>query len=42
MSALEIGGFVGSLAAGFITDRAVARVSRQRQIGQKITWVTDF
>ncbi|KAK2828854.1 hypothetical protein Q5P01_019888 [Channa striata] len=25
MSALEVGGFVGSLAAGFISDRAVAR-----------------
>lgn len=25
MSALEVGGFVGSLAAGFLTDRAVAR-----------------
>lgn len=28
MSALEVGGFVGSLAAGFLTDRAVARVSK--------------
>lgn len=28
MSALEVGGFVGSLAAGFLTDRAVARVSQ--------------
>lgn len=27
MSALEVGGFVGSLASGFLTDRAVARVS---------------
>lgn len=27
MSALEVGGFVGSLAAGFLSDRAVARVS---------------
>lgn len=26
MSALEVGGFVGSLASGFISDRAVARV----------------
>ncbi|KAG7247641.1 hypothetical protein CRUP_030287 [Coryphaenoides rupestris] len=25
MSALEVGGFVGSLASGFISDRAVAR-----------------
>ncbi|KAM9347921.1 glucose-6-phosphate exchanger SLC37A4b isoform 2-T2 [Symphorus nematophorus] len=25
MSALEVGGFVGSLASGFVTDRAVAR-----------------
>lgn len=29
MSALEVGGFVGSLASGFITDRAVARVSNR-------------
>lgn len=27
MSALEVGGFVGSLSAGFLSDRAVARVS---------------
>lgn len=27
MSALEVGGLVGSLAAGFLSDRAVARVS---------------
>lgn len=27
MSALEIGGLVGSIAAGFLSDRAVARVS---------------
>jgi len=27
MSALELGGFVGSLTAGFLSDRAVARVS---------------
>lgn len=26
MSALEVGGFVGSIAAGFISDKAVARV----------------
>lgn len=26
MSALEVGGLVGSLAAGFLSDRAVARV----------------
>lgn len=26
MSALEVGGFVGSLAAGFISDKAVAQV----------------
>lgn len=31
MSALEVGGFVGSLASGFLTDRAVARVSRQEE-----------
>lgn len=29
MSALEVGGFVGSLASGFISDRAVARVSNK-------------
>lgn len=27
MSALEVGGLVGSVAAGFLSDRAVARVS---------------
>lgn len=27
MSALEVGGLVGSLAAGFLSDRAVSRVS---------------
>lgn len=27
MSALEVGGLIGSLAAGFLSDRAVARVS---------------
>lgn len=27
MSALEVGGFVGSLASGLISDRSVARVS---------------
>lgn len=27
MSALELGGLMGSLAAGFLSDRAVARVS---------------
>lgn len=26
MSALEVGGFIGSLAAGFLSDRAVAQV----------------
>lgn len=31
MSAVEVGGFVGSLAAGFLSDRAVARVSRRRR-----------
>lgn len=30
MSALEVGGFVGSLASGFITDRAVSRVSNTK------------
>lgn len=32
MSALEVGGFVGSLASGLITDRAVARVSNRQVI----------
>ncbi len=27
MSALEVGGLLGSLAAGFISDKAVAKVS---------------
>ena len=27
MSALEIGGLVGSIAAGYLSDRAVAKVS---------------
>lgn len=27
MSSLEIGGLLGSLAAGYLSDRAVARVS---------------
>lgn len=31
MSALEVGGFVGSLASGFLTDRAVARVSSREE-----------
>lgn len=31
MSALEIGGLVGSLAAGYLSDRAVARVSSHYQ-----------
>lgn len=29
MSALEIGGLVGSIAAGYLSDRAVAKVSMQ-------------
>lgn len=41
MSALEVGGFVGSLASGFISDRAVARVSgRSIFTGQE--WKSDF
>lgn len=32
MSALEVGGFVGSLASGLISDRAVARVRKKTQI----------
>lgn len=46
MSALEVGGFVGSLASGFLTDRAVARVSRQEQKGNStgswkdLIWLT--
>lgn len=31
MSALEIGGLLGSLAAGFLSDRAVAKVSLYHQ-----------
>lgn len=31
MSALEIGGLMGSLAAGFLSDRAVAKASLHRQ-----------
>lgn len=27
ISALEVGGLMGSLAAGFLTDKAVAKVS---------------
>lgn len=27
MSALEVGGLLGSLAAGFLSDKAVAKVS---------------
>ncbi len=27
MSALEVGGLIGSLAAGFLSDKAVAKVS---------------
>lgn len=32
MSALEVGGFVGSLASGLISDRAVARVSSSQKV----------
>lgn len=34
MSALEVGGLLGSLAAGFLSDRAVARVSPPRPSSQ--------
>lgn len=30
MSALEVGGLVGSIAAGYLSDRAMAKVSGQR------------
>lgn len=36
MSALEVGGLMGSLAAGFLTDKAVAKVSS----GGDRSWVT--
>lgn len=44
MSALEVGGFVGSLASGFISDRAVARVSnRCSLIGNKFDcWLNEL
>lgn len=35
MSALEVGGFVGSLASGFISDRAVARVSNRQRLNKR-------
>lgn len=34
MSALEVGGLIGSLAAGFLSDRAVARVSLRAVMSQ--------
>lgn len=34
MSALEVGGLVGSLAAGLLSDRAVARVSAPAVMSQ--------
>lgn len=30
MSALEVGGLVGSVAAGYLSDRAMAKVSGQK------------
>lgn len=30
MSALEVGGLVGSIAAGYLSDRAMAKVSGQK------------
>lgn len=33
MSALEVGGLVGSIAAGYLSDQAMAKVSGQK--GQK-------
>lgn len=35
MSALEVGGLVGSLAAGFLSDRAMARVSPPAVMSQR-------
>lgn len=32
MSALEVGGLLGSLAAGFLSDKAVAKVSLQIEL----------
>ena len=37
MSALEVGGFVGSLASGLLSDRAVARVSDRTGLGRPST-----
>lgn len=31
MSALEVGGLVGSIAAGYLSDRAMAKVSQQKR-----------
>lgn len=31
MSALEVGGLVGSIAAGYLSDRAMAKVSGQKE-----------
>lgn len=31
MSALEVGGLVGSIAAGYLSDRAMAKVSGQKR-----------
>lgn len=30
MSALEVGGLVGSIAAGYLSDRAMAKVSHRK------------
>lgn len=38
MSALEIGGLVGSLAAGYLSDRAVARVSSFFLASETLSW----
>jgi len=38
MSALEIGGLVGSIAAGYLSDRAVARVST---LDPQVCWAVD-
>lgn len=34
ISALEVGGLVGSIAAGYLSDRAMAKVSGQEELGR--------
>lgn len=42
MSALEVGGFAGSIAAGLISDRAVARVSLKHSVLIHIYYIVDI